>query len=188
MPRRSDAEGGYCSGTHRAHGNRQGETPFSFKRWQADSTPERANRVHWRHPRGQTGIRSPGHLTRVFPPSRTKACAFCTLHAGETPRAMPHRSVEEILFVLQGRGQPWRKRGAAKQVVNLVPGSCAAILTGVHGQFRNSGREPPGAHPVHDGAVARRLGGGAYRGPLAGAMIRCWWSTLPAWLPVGTRA
>lgn len=55
---------------------------------------------------------------------------------------MRHRGVEEIWFVLQGRGQPWRKRGAAKQVVNLVPQLCVAILTGVHGQFRNTGREP----------------------------------------------
>jgi len=67
------------------------------------------------------------------------------------------------------------------QIRRLLPlrgGSCA--------HCRLHAGEP--SHPVHDAAVARRLGGGACRGPLAGVMIRCWWSIPPAWLLAGTRA
>ena len=59
-------------------------------------------------------------------PLRGGGRAHCTLHAGETSRAMRHRSVEEIWFVLQGRGQLWRKRGAAKQVVMVEHPACLA--------------------------------------------------------------
>lgn len=74
-------------------------------------------------------------------PLRGGGRAHCTLHAGETSRAMRHRSVEEIWFVVQGYGQLWRKRGAAEHVVDLAPGLCVAIPTGVHFQFRNTGKE-----------------------------------------------
>jgi mannose-6-phosphate isomerase-like protein (cupin superfamily) len=73
---------------------------------------------------------------------RGASCVHCTLQAGRTSRAMRHRSVEEIWFVLNGRGKLWRKRGFAEQVVNLAPGLCAAIPSGVHFQFRNTGRGP----------------------------------------------
>jgi len=72
---------------------------------------------------------------------RGGSCVHCTLRPGDTSKAVRHRSVEEIWFVVQGYGQLWRKRGAAEHVVDLVPGLCAAIPTGVHFQFRNSGRE-----------------------------------------------
>lgn len=70
------------------------------------------------------------------------SCVHCTLKAGQTSRAMRHRSVEEIWFVLKGRGKLWRKRRAAEQVVDLAPGLCAAVSRGVRFQFRNTGRGP----------------------------------------------
>ena len=73
---------------------------------------------------------------------RGASCAYCTLQAGQISRAMRHRSVEEIWFVLKGRGQLWRKRGIAEHVVDLAPGLCTAIPRGVHFQFRNTGRGP----------------------------------------------
>ena len=72
---------------------------------------------------------------------RGGSCAHCTLYPGDTSKAMRHRSVEEIWFVLRGRGQLWRKRGKAEQVVDLATGLCASIPTGVHFQVRNTGQE-----------------------------------------------
>ena len=66
----------------------------------------------------------------------------CTLQAGQTSNATRHRSVEEIWFVLKGRGILWRRRRTAEQVVDLAPGLCATIPRGVHFQFRNTGRGP----------------------------------------------
>jgi mannose-6-phosphate isomerase-like protein (cupin superfamily) len=68
--------------------------------------------------------------------------AHCTLRPGQISRAIRHRSVGELWFVLRGRGQLWRRRRAAEQVVELAPGLCASIPRGVHFQFRNTGRRP----------------------------------------------
>jgi mannose-6-phosphate isomerase-like protein (cupin superfamily) len=68
--------------------------------------------------------------------------AHCTLYPGDVSTAVRHRSVEELWYVVKGRGQLWRKRGATEHVVELAPGQCAAIAAGVHFQFRSTGREP----------------------------------------------
>ena len=81
---------------------------------------------------------------------RGASCMHCTLRAGQTSRAMRHRSVEEIWFVLKGRGKLWRKRRRAELVVvDLAPGLCAVIPRGVHFQFRNTGQGPLANTMIH---------------------------------------
>jgi mannose-6-phosphate isomerase-like protein (cupin superfamily) len=60
------------------------------------------------------------------------------LRAGATSRAVAHRTVEELWFVLAGRGQLWRKGGTREEVVALEPGVCASLPRGTHFQFRAS--------------------------------------------------
>ena len=62
--------------------------------------------------------------------------AHFQLAAGQTARAVVHRTVEEIWFVVGGRGQMWRRAGERQEVIELAPGVCLTIPLGTHFQFR----------------------------------------------------
>jgi len=64
--------------------------------------------------------------------------AHFELAAGATSRAVTHRTVEELWFVLAGRGELWRKRGVCEEVIVLEPGVCATLPRGTYFQFRAS--------------------------------------------------
>ena len=66
----------------------------------------------------------------------------CTLPSGATSAAVTHRTVEEVWYFLQGRGQVWRKSESAESVVDVRPGTSLNITVGTHFQFRNTGTEP----------------------------------------------
>lgn len=55
---------------------------------------------------------------------------------GQTSRAVVHRTVEEIWYVVAGSGELWRKQGEREEVVALEPGVCATIPLGTHFQVR----------------------------------------------------
>ena len=64
------------------------------------------------------------------------------LAPGQTSRAVTHRTVEEIWFIVAGRGQMWRQLNGQSEVVDLAPGVCLTIPLGTHFQFRTVGDEP----------------------------------------------
>jgi mannose-6-phosphate isomerase-like protein (cupin superfamily) len=68
--------------------------------------------------------------------------AHCTLPPGGVSLAVRHKTIEELWYVIAGRGQMWRKHGTHEDVVDAVPGTCLSIPTGAHFQFRNTGDEP----------------------------------------------
>jgi mannose-6-phosphate isomerase-like protein (cupin superfamily) len=68
--------------------------------------------------------------------------AHFELAPGQTSSAVSHRTVEEIWFVLTGRGEMWRKQGDREQVVPIDPGVSLTIPLGTHFQFRSFGSEP----------------------------------------------
>jgi mannose-6-phosphate isomerase-like protein (cupin superfamily) len=65
----------------------------------------------------------------------------CRLPAGQTSRAVRHRAVEELWYVLSGAGELWRKAGAEESVQALRPGLSVDIPPGAHFQFRATGPE-----------------------------------------------
>jgi mannose-6-phosphate isomerase-like protein (cupin superfamily) len=67
--------------------------------------------------------------------------AHFELRAGTTSSAVVHRSVEEIWFVLSGRGEMWRKNGDDETTTALGPGLCLTIPLGTHFQFRALGEQ-----------------------------------------------
>lgn len=67
--------------------------------------------------------------------------AHFTLGAGRTSRAVAHRTVEEIWYVVSGTGEMWRKLGTREEVVALAPGVSVTIPIGTHFQFRATGSE-----------------------------------------------
>ena len=71
--------------------------------------------------------------------------AYFQLGAGQVARAVMHRTVEEVWFVVAGRGEMWRKQGEREETVVLEPGVCLTIPLGTHFQFRASLSESVGA-------------------------------------------
>jgi mannose-6-phosphate isomerase-like protein (cupin superfamily) len=80
--------------------------------------------------------------------------AHFELAGGRTSRAVVHRSVDEIWYVLSGRGEMWRsqadRRGGegGEEIVALEPGTCLSIPVGTSFQFRSLGDGPLAAVAV----------------------------------------
>ena len=68
--------------------------------------------------------------------------AHFELPAGAVSRAVAHRTVEEIWWVLSGRGRIWRRSGETEHVVDAAPGLCLTIPLGTHFQFRAEPQAP----------------------------------------------
>jgi mannose-6-phosphate isomerase-like protein (cupin superfamily) len=68
--------------------------------------------------------------------------AHFELPAGRTSRAVAHHSVDEIWYILGGRGEMWRRQGDRQETVSLEPGTCLSIPAGTHFQFRATGAAP----------------------------------------------
>jgi mannose-6-phosphate isomerase-like protein (cupin superfamily) len=68
--------------------------------------------------------------------------AHFELGPGLVSQAVTHRTVEEIWYVLSGRGQMWRKRGEQDEIVDLYAGVSLTIPLGTHFQFWSFGDEP----------------------------------------------
>jgi mannose-6-phosphate isomerase-like protein (cupin superfamily) len=62
--------------------------------------------------------------------------AHFRLPPGQVSRAVRHRSVEEIWYVLSGTGEMWRSGDAGAEIVSLRAGLCLTIPVGVSFQFR----------------------------------------------------
>ena len=68
--------------------------------------------------------------------------AHFELPADAVSHAVTHRTVEEIWYVVAGRGLLWRRAGTEESVVALAPGVAAAIPLGTAFQFRAEGGAP----------------------------------------------
>jgi mannose-6-phosphate isomerase-like protein (cupin superfamily) len=67
--------------------------------------------------------------------------AHFTLGPGRVSHAVTHRTVEEIWYVLGGRGEMWRRQDGRESVVPLERGTCLTIPLGTAFQFRALGPE-----------------------------------------------
>ena len=68
--------------------------------------------------------------------------AHFELGAGRVSRAVAHRAVDEIWYILAGQGEMWRRRAERQEIVPLRPGTCVSIPAGTHFQFRSVGGGP----------------------------------------------
>jgi mannose-6-phosphate isomerase-like protein (cupin superfamily) len=83
-----------------------------------------------------------GSGVRILLQLERGSLAHFELAAGQTSRAVAHRSVEEIWYFLGGRGELWRKLGAHETVVPVEAGVCITLPVGTQFQFRTLGDEP----------------------------------------------
>ncbi len=82
-----------------------------------------------------------GSQVRLLCVTARASTAIFTLPAGAVARAITHRSVEEIWYVLTGRGRIWRRFGSGEDVTELSPGVSVTIPVGAHFQFRSEGAD-----------------------------------------------
>ena len=68
--------------------------------------------------------------------------AHFTLPPGAVSIAVAHRTIEEVWYVLSGRGRMWRRLDGREDIVELDPGVSLTLPVGTRFQFRCDGVEP----------------------------------------------
>ena len=82
-----------------------------------------------------------GSNVRLLVDGQNGNMAHFELAPGHTSQAVAHHTVEELWFILSGRGEMWRKNETTEEVTELTPGVSIRIPTGTHFQFRAFGDE-----------------------------------------------
>jgi mannose-6-phosphate isomerase-like protein (cupin superfamily) len=93
-------------------------------------------------PATRDAVAPDGSDVRVLLELSAGGMAHFELGPGQVSTAVTHRTVEEIWYVLSGRGEMWRKQGERDEIVSLEPGACVTIPLGTHFQFRALGSQP----------------------------------------------
>lgn len=83
-----------------------------------------------------------GSEVRLLCDTRGGSMAHFLLPPGAVSRPVAHRTVEELWYVLSGRGRMWRSLDGMEEVVDLQPGVSLTIPVGARFQFRADGAEP----------------------------------------------
>ena len=89
-----------------------------------------------------------GSQVRVLLSLAAGSAAHFQLAPAAVSRAGRHRTVEEIWYILAGRGEMWRRDGTREEVVPLAPDLCLTIPAGTSFQFRVTGDSPLSAFAV----------------------------------------
>ena len=83
-----------------------------------------------------------GSEVRVLSRVSRGGLAIFTLPPQAVSRAVAHRTVEEVWYVISGRGRIWRKLGDKSEITDLRSGLSLSIPVGTRFQFRCDGSEP----------------------------------------------
>jgi mannose-6-phosphate isomerase-like protein (cupin superfamily) len=95
-----------------------------------------------RLPAVPTTIAPDGSDVRVLLGVGAGGMAHFELAPGRVSTAVRHRTVEEIWYIVGGRGEMWRSQGERSEIVELAPGICLTIPLGTSFQLRSFGSEP----------------------------------------------
>jgi mannose-6-phosphate isomerase-like protein (cupin superfamily) len=84
-------------------------------------------------------VRAPdGSAVRVLVGSAHGSMARFSLPGFGVSRAVVHRTVDELWYIIGGSGEMWLHAGDQGSVISLVPGTSIAIPVGTAFQFRSS--------------------------------------------------
>jgi mannose-6-phosphate isomerase-like protein (cupin superfamily) len=92
-----------------------------------------------RLPATRDAVAPDGSDVRVLLQLTGGSMAHFELAPRQTSTAVTHQTVDEIWFVLAGRGEMWRRQGEREGIVTLEAGVCLTIPRGTHFQFRTLG-------------------------------------------------
>jgi mannose-6-phosphate isomerase-like protein (cupin superfamily) len=88
---------------------------------------------------GVDAIAPDGTAVRLLLSLAGGSMAHFELPAGGVSHAVTHRTVEEIWFVVSGRGSIWRRQEGVERIEPLAPGTALTIPLGTAFQFRAEG-------------------------------------------------
>ncbi len=77
-----------------------------------------------------------GSEVRILQRMNGGSMAHFRLMPGQVAKPVQHRTVEEMWFIVGGRGEMWRKQDGHEEVVPLVFGTSLTIPLGTAFQFR----------------------------------------------------
>ena len=80
-----------------------------------------------------------GSAVRLLINGERASLVHCTLPAGGLSKAVMHKTIEEVWYFIEGRGEVWRQQGTEERVVAVTPGTALRIAPGAAFQFRNTG-------------------------------------------------
>jgi mannose-6-phosphate isomerase-like protein (cupin superfamily) len=83
-----------------------------------------------------------GSEVRILCQTGRGSMAHFTLAPGAIAKAVTHRTVDEVWYVLSGRGRMWRRHGDHQECVEMRAGLSLSIPLGTHFQFRADGDAP----------------------------------------------
>ena len=83
-----------------------------------------------------------GSQVRVLLALDAGSMAHFRLEPGQVSRAVAHRTVEELWYVVAGRGAMWRDQDGRASVVELHRGTCLTLPLGTAFQFRADADDP----------------------------------------------
>ena len=91
-------------------------------------------------------IAADGSEVRILCQTGRGSMAHFTLASGAIARAVAHRTVDEVWYIVSGRGRMWRRHhgdgGDREEIVELRAGLSLSISLGTHFQFRADGDAP----------------------------------------------
>lgn len=101
-----------------------------------------------RLPAAPDAVAPDGAAVRVLLRLARGSMAHFELAAGQVSRAVAHHRVDEIWYILHGRGEMWRGQAGRQETVPLAAGTCVSIPAGTDFQFRSAGPGPLAAVAV----------------------------------------
>jgi len=93
-------------------------------------------------PTNADAIAPDGSEVRLLACAQRGSMAHFKLPRGAVSKAVAHKTVEEVWYIVSGRGRMWRKLAAAEEITELAAGVSLAIPVGAHFQFRCDGDVP----------------------------------------------
>jgi mannose-6-phosphate isomerase-like protein (cupin superfamily) len=99
-------------------------------------------------PAAPDAVAPDGSAVRVLLRLAGGSMAHFELAAGQVSRAVAHRRVDEIWYILHGQGAMWRGQDGREETVPLAAGACVSIPAGTRFQFRSAGPGPLAAVAV----------------------------------------
>lgn len=90
----------------------------------------------------QMDVEAPdGSEVRLLAGGQNGSMAHFSLPPGVISKAVAHHTVEELWYIIAGKGRMWRKLGTQEDVTELGPGVSLSIPVGTAFQFRCDGAE-----------------------------------------------
>jgi mannose-6-phosphate isomerase-like protein (cupin superfamily) len=112
-------------------------------------------------PRDYDVLAPDGSEVRLLAAAARGSMAHFRLNPAEVSKAVAHRTVEEVWYIVAGQGRMWRKLAGQEDVTQLRPGVSLTLPVGTHFQFSCDGSSPleavavtmppwPGPHEAYE--------------------------------------